>query len=83
MESRVIWETALRNESHILVIIVCDVCQIGVTERSVKPWNRWGKMGEGNRTEGSRRQEVESGQSKKLTSSDSNQLNSLASSCVF
>lgn len=35
MQSRVIWETALRNESHILVIIVCDICQIGVTERQI------------------------------------------------
>ena len=46
MESRVIWETALRNESHILVIIVCDVCQIGVTERQIcKAMEQMGKDG--------------------------------------
>lgn len=35
MESRVIWEIASRSESHIMVMFVCDVSQIGVTERQI------------------------------------------------
>ena len=48
MQSRVIWETALRNESHILVIIVCDVCHIVVTERQIREdMEQMGKDGGG------------------------------------